>query len=129
MLHLRSLLAILILAGLPLAAPAQAKKRLEHIVVYKDGFFIKGLIGEEVGEIIYDSSSGQSFPVASGKFFLTDFARTVHFGHHQIQKVLPLESSMSKPIVRFNWRDNQGTSSVNSSSRASPRGLKRANGR
>jgi predicted esterase len=94
---------VLILAGLPMVAPAQSKKRLDHIVIYKDGFFLKGRVGEKVGEVIYDEKSGQSFPIPSGEFFLDDFARTIYFSHSQIQKVLPLESNAPKPIVRFHW--------------------------
>jgi predicted esterase len=103
MLRLSSFLSVLILAGVPLDAPAQSKKRLDHIVIYKDGFFLKGKVGEKVGEVIYDSKTGQSFPIPSGEFFLNDYARTIYFGHNQIQKVIPLEANASKPIVRFNW--------------------------
>ena len=98
---LRGWLSLLILASLPLAASAQAKKRLEHIVIFKDGFYIKGKVSEKVGEVIYDSKSGQGFPILAGEFFIDDNVRTIYFGHSQIQKVIPLESKVPMQIVRL----------------------------
>ena len=54
--------SLLILATLPTAALAQPKRR-DAIVIFKDGFFIKGKIDEQVKDVIYDSASGQSFPI------------------------------------------------------------------
>ena len=51
MTHLRWGWVGLFLAALPLAAQAQAVKRRDAIVIYKDGFYIKGKINEQVREI------------------------------------------------------------------------------
>ena len=101
MMHLRWALSLLLFADWSCSASAQTRKRLDHIVVYKDGFYIKGRVSEKVGEVLYDSASGQSFPIFAGEFAIDDNVRSVYFSHGQIQKVIPQESNESKPVVRF----------------------------
>ena len=97
---LRSCLCLFVMLALPLAALAQPKR--DAIVIYKDGFHIKGVVNESVKEVIYDRTSGRPFPIFSGQFFLHDHVRDVLFSPGQISKVI--QPTILKPpmyIVRF----------------------------
>jgi pimeloyl-ACP methyl ester carboxylesterase len=85
--YMRCGLAGLLLAGLPFALEAQAIKKRDAIVIYKDGFYIKGKINEQVRDVIFDRASGQSFPILSGDFHVDDIVRRVYFSPTHVMKV------------------------------------------
>ncbi|MBM3996054.1 MAG: hypothetical protein FJ303_18170 [Planctomycetes bacterium] len=91
-------LLVLLVAGLPGAANAQKKQR-DAIVIYKDGFYIKGKIEERVGTVIYDRESGRAFPLASGEFTIDDHVRKIMFTPTHVQKVIQLkEGEVKEPM-------------------------------
>lgn len=99
---LRWSLCLFVAASLPLPLSAQAKRR-DAIVIYKDGFTLKGKVKEDIGTIIYDSASGRAFPIPSGDFFIDDDVRNIRFGPGNVQKVRQL---LASEIVESNpiWR-------------------------
>lgn len=98
MLQLRPVLAAVLLTLLPVAASAQ--QRPEAIVVFKDGFHLRGRVMEK-SDVIFDSASGQSFrvPSAGGFIYLDDHARRLHFSTTQIQEVLKINPSEIKETI------------------------------
>ena len=90
MMQPRWILSLLILAILPLAASAQAKRR-DARVIFKDGFHINGKIEEQVRDVIFDSGSGQAFPIPSGNFFIDDHVRKIIFSPMNVLKVTQLK--------------------------------------
>ncbi len=59
----------------------------EALVVYHDGFTLKGQVHEKVGEIVWDKVSGKPFPILAGEFVLDDRVRSIRFSVGQVQKV------------------------------------------
>lgn len=91
-------ISLLFLLALPLAVSAQPRR--DAIVIFKDGFAIKGKVNEKVGDYIWDKDSGRSFPVFSGQFFIDDVVRNVQFSPHQVTKVYqPKEGDVKTPMV------------------------------
>jgi pimeloyl-ACP methyl ester carboxylesterase len=91
------LLTVLILLALPIAVSAQPRR--DAIVIFKDGFDIKGKVEESVRDWIWDKDSGRSFPVFSGSFFINDEVRSIQFSPHQVTKVYqPKEGEVKKPM-------------------------------
>jgi hypothetical protein len=95
-------LSLLIVAVLPLGAVAQNKPREVH-VLYKDFFIIRGKVAEGIRDVIYDSASGKSFPIPSGKFSIDDHVRTIMFSPAQVLKVIEPESGKVKEPMKI-WR-------------------------
>jgi pimeloyl-ACP methyl ester carboxylesterase len=95
-------MSLLILATLPIAAGAQGQPRLrDAMVIFKDGYYIKGKIDEQVREYIYDPKSGQSFPILSGDFFIDDHVRKIKFSAGNVQKVVHLKAGDVKAPMRI----------------------------
>jgi pimeloyl-ACP methyl ester carboxylesterase len=95
--------SLLIIVTLPLAAPAQAKKR-DVRIIFKDGFVINGKVDERVREFIYDPASGQSFSIPSGEFTVDDHVRKILFNPshvHTVRQFKPGEIKEPMKIVRF----------------------------
>lgn len=84
---------------LALSAAASAQPRRDAIVIFKDGFDIKGKVEETVRDYIWDKDSGRSFPVFSGNFFLDDHVRKIQFSPHQVTKVYqPKDGEVKQPV-------------------------------
>src|SRR5438874_1545276 len=95
-------LSLLILATLPIAVQGQPKMR-DAMVIFKDGFYVKGKIDEQVREFIYDPASGRSFPILSGNFFIDDHVRKIKFSPTNVQKVSHLKVGDVKEPMQI-WR-------------------------
>ena len=83
---------------------ADAQGKRDAIVIYKDGFVVKGQVQEQVREVIYDSASGQPFVIPSGNFHIDDHVRKIYFSPANVQKVFQFKAGEIKPpmkIVRF----------------------------
>jgi predicted esterase len=91
MIRPRCWMSLLILAALPIAEAQGQPNRRDALIVFKDGFFIRGKIDEQVRDVIYDSASGQAFPILSGQFFLDDHVRKIKFSSTNVQKVNQLK--------------------------------------
>ncbi|HZZ78948.1 MAG TPA: PHB depolymerase family esterase [Gemmataceae bacterium] len=98
------LLSLLILFALPVAVLAQQKR--EAIVIFKDGFDIKGTVNEKVREYVWDKDSGRGFPVMSGEFFLTDHVRTITFSPTQVTKVYQPKAGEMRENMLLKLRDS-----------------------
>ena len=59
-------------------APLWAQPKNEAIVVFKDGFVIKGRVAQPK-ETIFDPYTGQSFTVPSGSLYMDDMVRRMMF--------------------------------------------------
>ncbi len=91
------LTSILILMVLPIVVSAQPRR--DVVVIFKDGFDIKGKLEETVRDWITDKDSGRSFPVFSGNFFINDYVRKIQFSPHQVTKVYqPKDGELVEPI-------------------------------
>ena len=98
--NLRCSLCLLIVALIPMSASAQ--KRRDAHVIFKDDFYVKGIVNESVREFLYDRDTGMRFPVFSGQFFLHDHVRDVLFSTAQVIRVVqPKEFKPAMRIVRF----------------------------
>lgn len=97
--RLRPVLLGLLLVLFPSVASAQ-KNRPEAIVIFKDGFHLRGRVMEK-SDVIFDSASGQSFrvPAAGGFIYLDDHARRLHFSTTQIQEVIKINPSELKETI------------------------------
>ena len=102
MMPMRWWLSLLILAMLPMVAPAQGPRR-DARVIFKDGFFIHGKIYEPTAKQIFDPVSGQGFPIPSGNFFIDDNVRSIMFSQAHVLKIEEHkdEAPVSKPYVRL----------------------------
>jgi hypothetical protein len=80
-------LALLLLAAWPATAAAQTR---EALVIFKDGFSIKGKIVQN-RDFITDPVSGQSFviPKGGGALYMDDDVRRIQFSPNQVQEVIP----------------------------------------
>ncbi|MBI1830298.1 MAG: hypothetical protein HYR84_02470, partial [Planctomycetes bacterium] len=98
MMRLVRWIIVLLLATVPGVADAQKKQR-DAIVIYKDGFYIKGKVEERVGTVIYDRESGRAFPLPSGEFTIDDHVRKIMFSPTHVQKVIQLkEGEIKEPM-------------------------------
>src|SRR5690348_16965757 len=72
-----------LLAALPAVATAQGGR--EAVVMFKDGFHVRGVVAEK-RDFIVDPASGQSFqiPAANGFVYIDDGARRIHFSPNQV---------------------------------------------
>ncbi|MSQ94159.1 MAG: hypothetical protein EXR98_06330 [Gemmataceae bacterium] len=107
MTHLRWWMGGLILAALPVGAFAQADRR-DAIVIYKDGYFIKGKVKEQRGTVIWDHATGRPFPIPSGEFFIDDDVRDILFSPTNVQKVIqlkPEEVLQPMEVKRLNFNN------------------------
>src|SRR5262245_4371898 len=86
---MRSSLSLLIIAVLPFAAGAQPNRR-DAVVIYKDGYVVKGKIHED-NKTIFDSETGAAINVGTGDFFLDDGIRSIMFSPGQVSKVTRLK--------------------------------------
>lgn len=85
---MRRLLAILVVAAVgPAAAHAQIK---EALIVFKDGFSIKGKVIQKK-DFIYDPETGASFPIPKdgSLVHIDDDVRRIYFSPYQVQEVIP----------------------------------------
>ncbi len=97
-------MSLLILASLALSASSQGLKRRDAIVVYKDGFSVKGSVKEDVAKLIFDPETGRAFTIPSGNFHIDDDVRTIRFSPGNVASVRQLLASEvveSRPIVRI----------------------------
>ena len=93
-------LCLFVLSALPFVAFAQGRR--DATVLFKDGFYIKGMVNESVREVIWDRASGRPFPIFSGNFFLNDRVREILFSPAQVVKVIqPTDFKPPIKIVRF----------------------------
>lgn len=100
MTRLRYGLCLFLIPVLTLSAFAQPRR--DAIVIYKDGFYIKGIVHESVEKIIYDREAGRPFPIFSGNVFLNDHVRDILFSTSQINKVYqPKDVKPPIVVVRF----------------------------
>jgi pimeloyl-ACP methyl ester carboxylesterase len=85
-------LACVLFAALSVPAGAQ-QKNIEAAVMFKDGFYVKGVVHEK-RDFLVDPASGQSIPIpASGGFmYVDDNARRIHFDPNQVDPngIIPL---------------------------------------
>ncbi len=98
--HPRWWLCFPLFLAVPVLALAQGRR--DAIVIFKDGFHVKGIVNESVREVIWDRKSGAQFPIYSGNFFLNDHVREIFFSPSQVIKVE--QSKEFKPpmrVVRF----------------------------
>jgi predicted esterase len=103
---LRRCAACLLLAGLPSLAAAQQQGK-EAIVMFKDGFYVRGMVAEK-REFIVDAATGKSFsvPDGSGFIYVDDHARRIHFSPTQVQEVLPVKPGDVQSLMvlkRYDW--------------------------
>ena len=101
MMPYRWVLSCLLLAACPLIARAQKASPREAVIIYKDGFVLRGKLNEKVGNIITDSASGRSFAIPSGEFAIDDHVRNINFSPGQVQKVIEIKPGESKPQTVF----------------------------
>ena len=109
MMHVRMGLVVFLLAGLPVAADAQKPSR-DALIIYRDGFALKGRVNEKAGLKFYDRESGRSFTIPSGEFFIDDFVRNILFTPGQVQKVIELKpepGARLMAIQRFPMRQGK----------------------
>ena len=94
----------LFILALPIAVSAQPRR--DAIVIFKDGFAIKGKVNEKVSDVIFGfQESGRSFPIFSGQFFIDDFVRNVQFSPHQVTKVYQPKEGEVKQLMQIKRRD------------------------
>lgn len=108
MFQLRLCAAWLLLVALPGLALAQAGQKA--IVMFKDGFYVKGTVAE-MRTFMVDSATGKSFdiPVTGGLIYVDDTVRKIYFSPNQVQSeggIVPLKpGDLAAPIVlkRYEW--------------------------
>jgi pimeloyl-ACP methyl ester carboxylesterase len=95
----RILLACLALALSPYVCCAQGR---QAVVVFKDGFFVKGKVTEK-RDFVTDPLTGVSFTIPAGNGFLyvDDVVRRIHFSPAQVQDVIDLKPDQIKEQMRL----------------------------
>lgn len=83
---------------LPAAALAQ---RQEALIIFKDGFYLRGVVKEE-RKMIVDHATGGAVSIPSGKLMnLDDGVRRIYFVFGQLQDVLTQKQVVRKEEMRF----------------------------
>ncbi len=96
-------LCALLLLAMPLDVSAQPRR--DAIVIFKDGFAIKGNVNEKVRDYVWDKDSGRSFPIFSGEFFIDDHVRNIQFSPHQVTKVYqPKDGEVKAPVTVLRYK-------------------------
>jgi hypothetical protein len=91
------ILSLFCLFALPMILSAQGKR--DAVVIFKDGFDIKGKVNEKIKDFVFDKESGRSFPILSGQFFIDDHVREMSFSPHQVTRVYqPKEGEFQEPM-------------------------------
>jgi pimeloyl-ACP methyl ester carboxylesterase len=98
--HFRLSLLIMGLGLIPLIAEAQRPVQPEVVLIYKDGFTIKGRVHEKAN-VITDSASGRSIPIFTGQFFIDDHVRNILFSRDQVQSITKIKPVPPRMMVRF----------------------------
>lgn len=90
------------------SALAQAPQ--PSVIIFKDGFAIKGRVKEQKDSIV-DPASGAtvSIPLAGGFLYLDDDVRRIYFSPSQVQEVLKRDPNDQKDIIKLR---KLGTSNV-----------------
>jgi pimeloyl-ACP methyl ester carboxylesterase len=103
---LQCFLSLLLLGAWSLNAEAQRKNAQDVVLIYKDGFSIRGQISEKTN-VIYDAASGRAFPIFTGNFYLDDHVRRILFSRDQVQRVTKLEPRPVMTVDRLTvWGKN-----------------------
>ncbi len=108
MIQLRLCGACLLLAVLPGLAAAQAGR--DAIVMFKDGYYVKGKVVEK-RDFIVDPATGKSIdiPAASGLIYVDDLVRQIYFSPSQVQAdggIIPLKPgdvAAQMVLKRYDW--------------------------
>lgn len=93
-------LSLMLLTCWPIGVHAQKSAPSDAVIIYKDGFTLKGRVNERVSQVIFDRASGRSFAIPSGEFGIDDHVRNILFSPGQIQKVVEIKpGTEKKPTV------------------------------
>ncbi len=98
--RLTAVLLCVTLAVCPSTARAQGRPR-EAVVIFKDGFFVKGKVVEK-RDFIVDPATGSSFtiPAAGGFLYVDDMVRRIHFSPSQVQDTIEVKKEqLEKQLV------------------------------
>ncbi len=87
--------AILMIPALLLA---QTTTPDEAIILFKDGFVIKGKVKRKY-DFITDPGSGASFRIPAGNFYVDDRVRQIYFAPAQVQDIVPFKTDDKDRIV------------------------------
>jgi pimeloyl-ACP methyl ester carboxylesterase len=95
-------LASLVIALSPTLVGAQVKGPKDALVIFRDGFFIKGKSAQK-RDVIIDPATGASLPIAASgeSIYLDDGARRINFSLGQVQDVLEVDPNEIKNQLIF----------------------------
>ncbi len=79
-----------LMALCPAELLAQGRELKEAVVIFKDGFFVKGRAGQKK-DFIVDPYSGTSIPIPAGDIYIDDVVRRIFFSMAQVQEVLDVK--------------------------------------
>jgi pimeloyl-ACP methyl ester carboxylesterase len=90
----------------PPALAAQQKGPRDAVVIFKDGFYVKGKAVQKK-DFITDPYSGATIVIPAGGEYLyvDDEVRRINFSMAQVQDVFDIEPEILKNVLRFKWRD------------------------
>jgi predicted esterase len=95
----------------PGLATSQGRRPPSSLVIFKDGFFLRGKVMQQ-RDVIFDPEAKVSFsiPKPGGLFWLDDDVRRLLFSPAQVQEVIAEDPTQEKDLVKFERYKMMGTS-------------------